>query len=185
MHGRIALLLLIPLQEREIGDPGKGEHSLIRKPELPRELDSKLPQHLAHHLGAVGSHQHQISGRSSTSSDHCLQLAIGDEFGDRRMQPILAHLDGYQPLRAQIARHLRHLIYLAARVPCTPWGDNGLDLAASLSCPAEGLKASVTRQVGEIDQTQVKAHVRLVAPKLGHGLRVRKPRERYLCDALV
>jgi len=101
------------------------------------------------------------------------------------MQPILAHLDGYQPLRAQIARHLRHLIYLAARVPCTPWGDNGLDLAARSSRSTEGFKARIARQVGKIDQTQVKAHVRLVASKLGHGLRVRIPRERYLCDALV
>ena len=100
MHGNVAVFLLAPLEERELGHPEEIETVLIDQAQLFSKLQTKAAQHVVDHGVLIRSEKKQVSLLSFHGRHKSIQLLFGHELGE-------GGLIGAVRLYAQIGKPLR------------------------------------------------------------------------------
>ena len=96
--GRVpALLLLVPLEQRELVDPAIGEHVRVGQAEPLAELVAERRERLGDDRRLVGDDKHQIARLRPDAGRHRGNLGFGQELGDRRADAV-----GRQRERSQV-----------------------------------------------------------------------------------
>ena len=171
MHGDVTVLLLAPLEERELGHPQEVKAFFIDQAELFSQLQTQAAQHVINDGILVRCEKKQVSLFSFHGGRESVQLLFGHELGKRGLVASI-RLDGKvgQPLRSAASGVFHQGIDLLS-------GHTGLSLhidaahrAAGLQGRGEHTEAAALHHLGHILQFQTETGIRLVGAEAVHGL---------------
>ncbi|MCY1351842.1 hypothetical protein D9M69_381190 [compost metagenome] len=171
-RGQAAVVVLF--EHREVHDPHRRP-LLGEQLEVMADLDAQRAQGFADDLGAVGAEEHDVAILGTHAIEDHVQVGLGDELDDRRLQALdalgaLVDLDVGQALGAVDADELGVVVDLAARHARRTRNAQGGDAALRIvGRTGEHLEFHFLQLVGHVHQLQRNAQVRLVRTVAAHG----------------
>ena len=177
VHGVVALLLGVPLHQREVRDPEEVELALVDQVQPLAHEQPQIAQRLGHDLRAVGDEHHEVAGFCREPLGNRLDLAVLEELCDRRFEAGVGHLDPGQSLCAEDLCLVREVVHLFARKARHARRGETLHLAAQFHGLEEDLEVRRLRDVRNVLQLEPETRVRLVRAVAVHGLVVGEARE--------
>ena len=177
VHGVVALLLGIPLHQREVRDPEEIELILVNELQPLAQEQPQIAQCFRHDLRAVGNEHHEVARFCVEPARNLLHLAVLEELYDRRFKAGIGHLDPGQSLCPEELCLVREVVHLFARKACHLRRCEAPHLAAQFHCLEEDLKVGGLCNVRDVFQFESETGVGFVRSKAVHGLVVGKPRE--------
>ena len=173
-----ALLLLVPLEQREIQHPAELEGILRDQVHAPRDF---LPELVHRGLGddlLVGDEEEQVARPGAHGGAHLRLDLRGDELGDRRIEAGLLDADPGQAFRAETADVLGQFVQPAPRQLAAARRADSEHFAACAGGGAEHLELALRGEFGHVVELHAIAQVGLVGAVSGHRFGVAEPPER-------
>ena len=185
MHGKPALALLVPLKERELGDPQEVVLSFRNQPQLTAQCQAQLAQHRQHHAVLVRHNQHHVALFAAQEGQQTGKLLLIHKLRKRAVRLLLRPADIGQTLGADALGLLGQLVDgLAGEGGCGVLGDDAAHRAALRNRVCKDREAAVLDLLGQVNQLHAKAGVRLVRTEALHRLAVGQPWHLGDIDAL-
>ena len=177
VHGVVALLVGVPLDQRKVRDPEEVEFSLVDEVQPLAQEQTEMAQGLGNDLGTVRHEEHEVAGLCPEPRGDGLELAFFEELGYGRLEPAVGDLDPGQSLCPEDLRLIREVVQLLPRHPREPGRGESLHRSAQLNSLEKNLEVRCPGDVGDVLEFQPEAGVGLVRTVAVHGLLVRQPRE--------
>ncbi|MCU5786542.1 hypothetical protein B27N_01545 [Alcanivorax marinus] len=181
MVQRVVAAVLL-LEHGEVHHPQRRPVTLGQAA-LVADLDAQGADRLVDDPGLVGAEEDQIAVGGAGARQDALDRFLGEELEDRRLQALgaggqVVDLDVGQTLGAVDADELGVLVdFLAAQVTAAGHVHGHHPAFGVLGRAGEHLELHAVHQVGDVDQFQGHAQVRLVGAVAAHGLFVGHARE--------
>ena len=98
-----ALVLVVPLEEREVHDEGEVTDGVVHQAEAATELAPEGVEHLVRFVLAVGDDEEHVAAVGAGEAGHLARLVLGEELGDRGAY--ILHRQGVDaPVAAELHR---------------------------------------------------------------------------------
>ena len=172
VHGDVAPLLLVVLQERELRDPEQVVLVLVDEVELLGQLQAQRAQGLQDHAGLVRDEEERVAGLGVQGLEDLVHLRLGEELGDWRLHgAALLHLDPSQTLGLEgLDEFAQRVDLLAADLRGKALGVDAAHGAAVLHRAREHGEAAAAHRVRDVVDRQAEPAVRLVGAVGVHGV---------------
>src|SRR4051812_16377086 len=171
VDGRPAIVLLRPLEHREVGDPNPIPGLLVDQPELAAEVEPQRTKHARDHDRLVGGEENAVARIAA----EVRELLLGEELGDRRTHlALLVPHEVREPLGTPLLRHLLEALELAAGESLRH-ADEAHGRRAR-----EDAELRIAGDLGRLLELEPEPKVRLVRAEARVGFRPGEPWERRL-----
>jgi hypothetical protein len=185
VHRLHSLLVLVPLEEREVRDPAQREHALVREPEPVSKMQPQPVQTLEDHRILVGDKECVVALLRPERVLQGFSLLGGEELGDRTRKTSVRDLEVGEAACPAGRRDGGQVVYLPARQVAQGPDGNAAHRSTGLDGAPEDLELALARDLRDVSDLQPEANVRLVRTEPVHRLAVGQARERILEDLLL
>ena len=178
VHGNETILLLRPLQQRELGDPQELVLVFMQQSQVFGDLQTQCAQHIPYNFVLVCGEQKQVTRLSVHGCHQGVQLFLGHEFGKGRfVAAVLVDAQVCKALGTIGFCKLYQGVDLLSRHAALSLGVDAAHSAAVGQRTGEYAEAAVFYNIRYIFQFHAKTGVRLVGTETVHGFLPGHPRD--------
>ena len=171
MHCGETVLLIGPLQKRELGNPYETVFVLVEKSHLLCQFQTKCAKNVPNNLVAVCCEEKKVSSLSVHGFDEGFHLLLCHKFGEGRFPAsILMDCNVCKTFCTVTFRKLNELVDFLSRHCALSLCVNTADRTAVFKCALKYNELGIFYGLGNINQLHTETQVRFVGTETVHSL---------------